>query len=331
MLVNGVLSSKSFNRMLAVCCFGHQRRFFHLALSVVCFASVALTLVSLHRAPRGLKIAPNVMKVVVIAVTSEQTSSRIPELMTVWGNDFLRMPFSAGIFFDYIDWPGNTHPSIPKPERLLRLATRVPSDRKKVIECAIKEVAAAEYFLTHTNAGWLMRIVDDTFMNVPAFAELLGALPNPTGRRLLYGDCVDGDTPFVHGGSGYLMSRGMAAELVKHGDDWITNIIHRPSISTEEYFNEFLAKVGYTPSNASSPLFMGLFFDPSRREVTLYKCREHANWKHCGKSPTSIQRTALFHDAHHKMTQAKWKELVTSSSSNVMWLRDGMSDFLCLE
>ena len=328
MFVNGVSLKKFIVMYVLRSCVPKMVKF-QVVLVGLCVGILLFSIINFQGPSRNLMIASQQNKVVVIAVTSKDTSWRIPELMQFWGNDFQKSHFAGGIFFDYIDWGEEKFPTIPRPTRLLELVGVVDSDRKKVIDCAIKEVAAAEFFLKHTSAGWLLRIVDDTFINIPAFEEMISELPNPAGHRYLFGDCVDGDTPFIHGGSGYLMSRGMAAALVSYGDTWIQNLVQSPPISTEEYFNDFLSHIQYPLINASSPRFMGLFLDPFLRELTQYKCRDRSDWKHCPKQPMAIAQTVAFHDPNHRMTMSKWKDLISTASPTTMWMRDGRADFLC--
>ena len=267
--------------------------------------------------------------VTVVVITSKSSAERIPVLMDTWGNEFLLEPYSGGLFFDYIDWDEAEYPTVSKPVRLLDLLGEIPNDRRKIFELAVKEIAAAEYFLYYTSSAWLLRIVDDAFVRLTSFRRLVDEQLAYESEAVLFGDCIDGNVPFLHEDSGYLMSRAMAAKIVEYGDAWIMRIAKGSDIARERYFNELLKIIKFDVVEAASPIFMGLFIGDNYREYQIKKCPAVIRTKHCPARLNKVRETAVFHDVNDVMKMDEWEDFLESLPNDAMWGQEKNKDFLC--
>lgn len=269
-------------------------------------------------------------KLFIILISSNSTIWRVPQLMETWGNAFIQTRFSAGLFFEFLENRNKTYisyKSIPYIQKYKNMMRSLKNQSNiKDIDLAIKEINALDYYVSNTKAEWLFRGVDDTFVNMNEFPRFFTSLPDPTGKPLLYGDCIDYGTPFLHGGSGILMSREMAKILLNHSVEWLKNVEH----PEETYFSKLIESAGFNVTDFGSPYFMGLFNKNNRELDEIPKCSKSFKNKHkCPNFVSSIKKTVFFHDKYHKMTMENWTKLVEEGPDNLNWYHGKTQELFC--
>lgn len=136
----------------------------------------------------------------------------------------------------------------------------------------------AEYFLKNTNADFYISSTDDIivdFLRINEFASILNKKYDTNKDLILLGNCQalpHVSATYIQGGSGYIMTRRMAIEFVKHSKRWLDE----PDQIDDIDIAKFLGYIGLKPANGTVPYMIGhpitefnvKEFDPSK----LQKC-----------------------------------------------------------
>lgn len=268
-------------------------------------------------------------KLFIILITSNETIGRVPQLMEAWGSAFTQTRFSAGLFFEFLENRNKTYISyknIPFIQKYKDMMNSFKDQENiKDINLAIKEINALEYYVKNTKAEWLFRGVDDTFVNMNEFPRFFTSLPDPTGKPLMYGDCIESSKPFLHGGSGILLSREMAKLLLNHSAEWLKNI----ETPEEEYFSKLIESAGFNVTDFGSPYFMGIFNKNNRELNEIPICKIKESDRKCPNFVSNVKKTVFFHDKYHKMTMENWTKLVDEGPSNLNWIHGKSQELFC--
>ncbi|OHT09001.1 hypothetical protein TRFO_22240 [Tritrichomonas foetus] len=290
----------------------------------------------LRKHPKYYKARTSNSRMAIILMTSNSSYERIPDLMNTWGGAFMQTRFSGGLFFTYIESDNKTYKqywSIPRSQRLTNLANsiEVDSSNYKNLDLAIKEIHALEYFLQNSTSEWLFRGVDDTFVNMNEFPTFFTSLPDPTNKSFIFGDCIDIDTPFLHGGSGVLMSRQMAKQLFEASEEWLKEIIKNEK-PEEIYFSSLLKKVGFEVSDGASSAFMGIFTPKNNLEKpnTCSSSQIENQPKYCPNRLSNLKKTVFFHDKNHQMTMSDWENYIDNLPDNLYWVQQNGEESICI-
>lgn len=267
----------------------------------------------------------------IILISSNSTIGRVPHLMETWGSAFIQTRFSAGLFFEFLEnrnktyYPYKNIPYIQKYKDMMESLKDKPN--AKDINLAIKEINALDYYVHNTKAEWLFRGVDDTFVNMNEFPRFFTSLPDPTGKALLYGDCIESPTPYLHGGSGILMSREMAKKLLNHSSEWLKEI----ESPEEVYFSKLIESAGFDVSEFGSPYFMGIFNKNEKDFDNIDQCKalSKSSNRKCPDVISNVKKTIFFHDSYHKMTMDNWTSLVEEGPDNLNWLHGKKQERFC--
>ena len=122
-----------------------------------------------------------------------------------------------------------------------------------------KRITMAEYFLKKTNADFYICPTDDVIVDIPRINEFTSILQRKydTFKDLvMLGSCQTKNrynVSFFQGGTGYIMTRRMAKEFVKHAYKWV-----RESLGPDDFeITRFLGYIGQTPSNGTIPYMCG--------------------------------------------------------------------------
>ena len=143
-----------------------------------------------------------------IGILTELDSPRVPYLQELYANELMRHPKIRINFINYKKqfgpnvFPITTHlnETIPKKRR------------KQIIRCydmMYRFIVFARFFLER-NISWILRSTDDCFINtknIDAYIRHLDQLSNPYKTFIVEGDCYDNKYLFLHGGTGWVMSR----------------------------------------------------------------------------------------------------------------------------
>ena len=168
-----------------------------------------------------------------------------------------------------------------------------------------KLFAALKYFLEHSNAGWFLRICEDTVINLdtfPLFLKELNENFNPYQDFVIQGACLGKiNTTYLQGGSGFVFSR-RAAYQIYQDYSWfrmMTNI----NKADDRLLGYYLSKIGVPPANFTSRWFLGHSFwkqESALKAVTnvsnIEKCTVPVSRKGCRKFLTKVKDITFWHD-----------------------------------
>lgn len=278
--------------------------------------------------PKYRKALTTNHKLLIILISSNYSIKRVPQLMETWGNLFTQTRFSAGLFFEFIENSNTIYKSYKNIPFFEKYKKMMKDNNKTVkdLDLALKEINALEYFITNSTAEWLFRGVDDTFINMNEFPRFFTSLPDPTDKPIMYGDCIESETPFLHGGSGILLSREMAKLLLNKSDEWLKNV----ESPEENYFSKLIESAGFDVTDFASPYFMGLFNKNDRKLNEIPKCKSarKTNVK-CPNFVSNIKKTVFFHDKYHQMSMENWTQLVDEGPVDLNWFHGKSQELFC--
>ena len=284
------------------------------------------------------KMSKNDPKLSLVIITSNSSLYRIPLLMKTWGDALLQTRFSNGkVHFAYIEGEHTQkykYPTLKRSQRFSEIFNALKGDMKtelalKNLDLCIKEISILDYFVNEDDAEWLLRAVDDSFLNMNEFPSFYTSLPDPTKNDYIFGSCVDSDiSPFLHGGCGLMISRGAAEKLLKNGEEWIKGASDVPE---EIYYTKLIESAGLNVLESASPSFFGTFIQKDDIETEKTEvCPEFKNvTKLCPRYLQPIKKTVFFHDKYHKMTMEDWESLVDDSSDKLHWYGSDAKYHLC--
>lgn len=121
-----------------------------------------------------------------------------------------------------------------------------------------KRITLAEYFLTKTDADFYLCPGDDVIVDIPRIDNFISFLKheyNTFADLSMLGSCqtTRNNISFLQGGTGYIMTRRMASEFIKHAYRWV-----RESSGPDDVeITRFLNYVGKKPSDGAIPYMCG--------------------------------------------------------------------------
>lgn len=166
----------------------------------------------------------------------------------------------------------------------------------------VKRLTLAEYFLKNTTYDFFINPTDDVIVDpdrINELASILGSKYDTDLNLIMLGNCqtiTENNFSYLQGGSGYIMTRRMAAEFVKHSKRWINETA---GMQDDYAITNFLNYVGKKPSDASVPYMVGHGF---RELVTrgfsarrIKKCPKNFYEPHCRQGVHKMEDIFIFH------------------------------------
>ena len=104
---------------------------------------------------------------------------------------------------------------------------------------AIKRVFAARYFLENTTHSWYWSMTDDVSVDVDGLEMIIEELNQKYDTEkdyVLKGQCMYYEKEFyLQGGTGYIMSRAAARQLIEYGPRWIANMNYYDDLKIKDF------------------------------------------------------------------------------------------------
>lgn len=179
--------------------------------------------------------------------------------------------------------------------------TRFPKKITGDVDRERKRVTLANYFLEQTNADFYFSIMDDSFIYSPKINEFsaeLGSKYDTEKDLILLGHCIfdiRSRKPYLHGGSGYIMTRKMAKQFVYLSEKWINESTTYDDIE----INRYLSYLNKSAKDGSCPYMNGFGFNMMMNGVfnfsTLPVCNVNYYDNRCNFGIIEIDNVYVFH------------------------------------
>lgn len=168
-----------------------------------------------------------------------------------------------------------------------------------------KLFSALKFFLENTNAGWFLRICEDTVVNLETFPEFLSELNenfNPYQDFVIQGACLGKtNSTYMQGGSGFVFSRRAALKIFEDYK-WFRDASH-VNKADDRLLGYYLDELKVPPANYTSRWFLGHSFF---RRTSAYEaianltdvpaCTEPVSRKGCRRFFTRVKDITFWHD-----------------------------------
>jgi hypothetical protein len=190
---------------------------------------------------------------------------------------------------------------------------RDPDDRS-IHKLLSKLYNALQYFIENTDAGWFLRLCEDTAVNLrtfPLFLDELNENYDPLTDPVIQGACLGKtNSTYLQGGSGFVFSRKAAIEIY-NDFDWFRemSMINK---ADDRILGYYLEKIGMPAENITSRWFVGHAFlgrNSALEAVSdlsgYYPCSEPVSKKGCRRFLTKVKDITFWHD------RVKFKNFVT--------------------
>ena len=230
-----------------------------------------------------------------ILVVNEFNLSRVLSAYQIWGKDFVKMFPNSN--FNIISRENIS--SVTKYAKKVSFIDSI-EDYQNLIFGFSETVSN---FCANTSKRWYFRTTEDAFIDIRRLQSLVDSLEqkfSPLNDFVIQGQTckIDDDYTFIHGGSGWIMSRKAACEVndnmnsllneffqTKSGDDTITHFIQKAyDIKNEEMRNdaflgtrlndksvEMLKNANYENISKCMEYFYLRYKDPSNKPIQLNK------------------------------------------------------------
>jgi hypothetical protein len=316
-----------------------------LAIHILC-----LTLsfhVSLDSVPGRItfesKVGPFRPSLLAVFLTTPQ-SRRVPLLL----NYLKSAPLSPDLDFQY--WIVNytnendttNHFLYPPDEfrQIFDLSIR-PRRLRKDIDLASKFFFSLRFFLENSTASWFYRACDDTiinFVNLFPFIQSLDRRWQPRTQPVVLGSCIDAARwSYLQGGSGFLLSRFAADQLIDERDAFIAGM-DRPE---DVYFNTLLDATGVSLRSATCEFFMGHDVNTKHRRIIternfdlLPSCpkKRSIGKKQCRPFVVPLNDLVFWHQQYKNASFRQaiaWAKMIVALPRNVHWWSKRGKPHLC--
>lgn len=283
--------------------------------------------------------------IAVYVITCNSTKSRMKGVMETWGPKLRNHP--AVSYFSFITGSYENVFDIPYPiiktssdyDRFKRPAN-VSAELYSSWDLAPKDAFIMRHCAEQTNSSWCLRILDDTYVNMPAFENFvvwLSEQGNPRENPMAFGNCLNWwDHWLLQGGSGWIFSRKAGEMFIESEDEWITSM----KTFEDHHVVQFFDKIGWTSRQASCPYFSGHFleqdqFDSWKWSPTpnLYMpCPTRIQSEsHCANNRLIPFRSVAFlHSCQAKLTQYQWERWLSEVPEDTMFYNHLVSFTLCI-
>jgi hypothetical protein len=200
-----------------------------------------------------------------------------------------------------------------------------PNDTKKKHYIIYGYKKAMNDFYYNTSLNWFFRLTDDVYVNMRNFGDLVNSLEakyDPLTDVVIKGQLC---ASFVHGGSGWIMSRKAVEDVLKVWDN--VNL-------DEELADDVIAplhwkKIGVDLRDTHSDKFIG-----SRIHNSFVRNLENRDWKdlwHCrGTKYSRVDSVAVWHAGSNSMNVVvHGDELIRTVPNNVYCYIEGDAIGFC--
>lgn len=283
---------------------------------------------------------PTTKLMIGVITNTNYSTVRSESILKSWGPDFLSSPYSGELVFCARD---------PKPKEDLQKIVSIPIHQNitefwdsiptpfignwaeswisRNFIVILRTTAIINYFTLESKSNWLVRLVDDCYVNMIKLHLLINYLDttyNSNSDIAVLGNCVEVEVPFLQGGSGFLMSRRAAYLFTAYSYEWLRTM----STLEDWHFTNFLSKIGWSMWNASSPFFLGHLFKVTQDQVTtnyfypgqsyLQNCTFTAyTFPFCRPFYAPMQNVVFFHDPDHKLNHLEMEHFLHVFAKNV--------------
>ena len=235
-----------------------------------------------------------------VLVVNEFNLSRIFSSYQIWGKDFVQMFPNSN--FNIISRRNIS--SLTKYAKTVFFQENLEDDQNLIFGFS----ETLSNFCTNTTKLWYIRTTEDTFIDIrhlQSFIDILEQKYSPFNDFIIQGQTckIDEDYTFIHGGSGWIMSRKAACDVndnmnsflneffqIKSGDDIITHIIQKYyNLKNEDIKNE--AFLGTKLNNKSVQMLI------NRDYKNISKCMEYfdSTYKNPLNKPIQLNKIVFWH------------------------------------
>ena len=182
---------------------------------------------------------------------------------------------------------------------------------------------------------WLVRIVDDAYVNVKSLPFLLNSinsLYDPYKDFVILGNCIqcNSDFSFLQGGSGFLYSHKASYIFFKTSYEWYRTI----NYYEDYHLNDYLLRMKFSFYEASSPYIIGhsinvqILFKKGGGALTACKDLSIEPMKKCGSFFIPLKYVVFFHDMDHKTSLLNLSKIFDNTSGIVVY-QDNFYSYYC--
>ena len=153
-------------------------------------------------------------------------------------------------------------------------------------------------FISNTSLKWFFRLTDDVYVNIHNFANFIQNLENeynPLHDKVIKGQLCNGI--FLHGGSGWIMSRKAVEEVLKIWDE----VPIDPNLADDVFAPKLWKKAGIDILDTNSKDFLG-----SPIDYPDINYLENHQWSYFRKCPTTphfhLKEISVWHAGSQSMS-----------------------------
>lgn len=181
-------------------------------------------------------------------------------------------------------------------------------------------------FMNNTDLHWFIRTTDDVYVGLSQIAKLIGDLEkqyNPLQDIVVKGNAlVTGDWFFLHGGSGWIMSRAAVEKLLSL--EKIKPFNDRETDDTQIVY--YFKLMGIDATNSDSLSIIGTPINKSQKFEVLHK--ENYNELHCcpkDKPLTNAREISIWHCGDLELSALLYGDRFQKRAPNGTWIYNSYS------
>ena len=264
------------------------------------------------------------------ALTSKETyQKRVKTAKEIWVNKAEQLPHFSGLFYSSVPgYNGNEFKNIEIDLKYLIYYDSLPFHyhEKVSVDLILRTMSAIEFYIKNSDAGWVVRLCDDTWVNVNQIPTMLKALNqqyDPFVDPVIKGFCVDYH-PFIHGGSSYIFSE--RAAYLYYAERF--EIMRTLNLPEDVHFSLFIQKIGLAMEDVTSQYHAGYSFNKKWTNAILEKdysvlppCEKIRQRcpKYCKRFLAHFNEIVFVHDHRHNIPLDKLEELYSNPNNYIYW------------
>ena len=199
-----------------------------------------------------------------------------------------------------------------------------------------KRLYSMEKMLSNNAFEWLLSVTDDVKINIknlPRMIKILNFKYKPRDDVIVKGNGIDLlSLPFLQGGSGFIISRKAAEEILKM-KHWI---LYDSFLVDDMRFSEVWKRLGLRMRNISSGFFLGHQFDDFNDEIIDHNFKIIPNCplinpqRSCGYNFHHLKDLTIFHTIwNHTQLDLLSKTIFGNIPNNLYWYQNGVFPSIC--
>jgi hypothetical protein len=194
------------------------------------------------------------------------------------------------------------------------------------------------FFLQETEADWLYRGTDNSFINfvmLPSFMRRLESSNRPRHSFTVLGNCIPLGC-FLQGGSGYLMSRFAVVRFVAHADE----LLRATTLPEDLAFGRMLVFLNASMAAATTPAALGRRLGDTHlaallagRKSDLMPCNLQ-RWGCCRAVAGRLRDVVFYHDMApgEKLRQGiRIAEAIFNADPSLFWVQTNEWPVMCTQ